>query len=95
MSLEKHPKSFGTFKKQVPSLNFSGLSHRCLSRDKKKTATIVSIHSTLFLFFFVILVGEQAGEWKATSKWQETSTTCVELLQMQAILWFEGTLEDH
>ena len=42
----------------------------------------------------VILAGEQTGEWKATSKWQETSTTCVELLQMQAILWFEGTQGD-
>ena len=68
----------------------SGLSCCCLSRDKKNRDNC--IHS---FNFFVILVGEQAGEWKATSKWQETSTTCVELLQMQAILWFEGTLGDH
>ena len=56
--------------------------------------TIIYIHLTLF-FIFVILVGEQAGEWKATSKWQETSRICVELLQMQAILWFEGAHGDH
>ena len=58
------------------------------------TALCIGVFNKLKTTLFVILAGEQTGEWKATSKWQETSRTCVELLQRQAILWFEGTQGD-
>ena len=68
MSPEIRPKSFGTFEKQAPGLNFSGLSHCCISSTnhslcalfpfKYSTPPLLSKICTLLLCF---LAGAKEG----------------------------------